>query len=407
MEPRIRVLYVIQGIIPTGPGRHLFKLLAYRNRDTIDAQVFAFDQCDVSMMTTLEKDFGVQWESMRMRFTNPLTYLRGTPRLLKRIKDYRPHIIQTHHTPIVDWVARLATRWQRVPLNLSRAVSQPKRYHATRRGNFAWWFTHLGDSLTSPLVDYYLPNSVDVSHYLQQVERIPRSKLVVILNGVDTKYFAYDESLRQAGRRFLGLGDQEQLIVNVGPLKPLKRQNHLVEAALDLMPGFPNLRVALVGKIWSASDDRYVQEMRQTIARADQSQKIIFTGELEDVRAVLAAADIYAHPSIVEGSSNAILEAMSMERACVVADIPSCRELVVNGEGGLVVPQNDRQMLACSLSSLLSDQGRRAQMGTKSRQRAVEHYSAYRMCADLEAVYRRGLEEKRVKLPLRNTARST
>src|SRR5205085_8420404 len=128
---RIRVLYVIQGIMPTGPGRHLYKLLAHRNREAVDARVFAFDECDLSMMASLEKEFGVYWQSVGSRFTHPSTYVRGVPLLLKAIDDFDPHIIQTHHTVIVDWAARIATKLRRVPLNLSRAVSKPKDYHAT------------------------------------------------------------------------------------------------------------------------------------------------------------------------------------------------------------------------------------------------------------------------------------
>lgn len=353
------------------------------------------------MMLALEKDFSVQWRCLGMPFTHPMTYARGVPRLVKEIHEFRPHIIQTHHTPIVDWAARLATKWCGVPLNLSRAVTKPKYYHAKRSGQFAWWFSHLGDSVTSPFVDYYLPNSRDVAGYLNDVEGISPSRMILIVNGVDTEYFAdSDESLRHEGRRFLGVGDQERLIVNIGPLKSLKRQNCLVDAALSLMPRFPNLRVALVGKTWVAEDERYLKELKRAIENAGESAKFVFTGELKDVRPVLAAADIYAHPSIVEGSSNAVLEAMSMGRACVVT--ASSQELVVNGESGLVVLQDDMQMLARSLSSLLSDDGRRARMGSESRRRSVKCYSVQRMCADLEAVYRRGLEEKGVKLRLRS-----
>lgn len=400
MESRIRVLYVVQGITPTGPGRHLYKLLAYRDREKIDARVFAFDFCDPTMMATLERDYGVQWESLGMRFTHPLTYWRGIPRLLAQIDRFRPHIIQTHHTPIVDWVARLVTRWRHVPLNVSRAVSKPKPYQLSRHSIFAWWFIHLGDSLTSPLVDYYLPNSLDVAQYMHEVEGVPLSKLLVIFNGVDTEYFAFSEALRSQGRQFLGVGEQAQLVVNVGPLRSMKRQDRLVAAALELMPKFPGLYVAFVGKTWSEADEAYVEGLKQTIARVGQSQKFVFTGELEDVRSVLAAADIYAQPSIVEGSSNAVLEAMSMGRACVVTDIPSCQELIINGRGGLVVPQDDKQRLVNALSSLLSDDASRACMGAESRRQAIERYSVRRMCAELEAVYRQGLEKRRIQLPV-------
>jgi glycosyltransferase involved in cell wall biosynthesis len=383
--------------MPTGPGRHLYKLLAYRNRQAIDARVFAFDQCDPSMMLPLERDFGVRWQTVGKRFTHPLTYVRGLPRLLNEIDEFAPHIIQTHHTVIVDWAARLATKMRGVPLNLSRAVSKPKDYHRTRGGVLAWWFHHLGDSLTGGIVDYYLPNSLDVSQYLKEVERISDSKLLLIPNGVDTDYFAESEGLRQQGREFLGLSEQDQLILNVGPLKPLKRQNLLIEAALQLMPQFPHLKVALVGRTWGAEDELYLGKIREAIERAGQSDKFSFTGELSDVRGVLAAADIYAHPSIVEGSSNAVLEAMSMGRACLVSDIPSCQELIVDNETGLVVARDDVQVLSQALGSLLAETERRKQIGAAARRRAIEHFSVKRMCTDLEAIYRRALNEKGVK----------
>jgi glycosyltransferase involved in cell wall biosynthesis len=395
---RIRVLYVIQGIMPTGPGKHLYKLLAHRNRATVDARVFAFDQCDPSMMASLEKDFDVKWQSVGRRFTHPATYLRGVPQLLKAIDDFDPHIIQTHHTVIVDWAARLAAKLRRVPLNLSRAVSKPKDYHATRGGKLAWWFHYFGDRLTDGVVDYYLPNSLDVGDYLNRVDRVSESRLIVIPNGVDAEYFKPTGELRRQGRQSLGVSDDELLIVNVGPLKALKRQDLLVDATLKLLPRFPHLKVTFVGRTWGAEDETYLRKMRQTIESADYANNFTFTGELEDVRPILAAADLYVHPSVVEGSSNAVLEAMAMGQPCVVSDLPSCCELVVHGENGLVSARNDLNSLIDSLELLLSNEERRKVMGAASRQRALDGFSVSRMCASVEEVYRRGLSEKGITL---------
>ena len=398
MKTRIRVLYVIQGIMPTGPGRHLYKLLAHRDRAKVDARVFAFDQCDPAMMKSLEHDFGVQWQSIGSRFTHPSTYVRGWPKLLKTIDEFQPHIIQTHHTMFVDWAARLATRVRRVPLNLSRAVTKPKDYHASRGGVLAYWFHHVGDSLTAGLVDYYLPNSHDVLNYLRQVDHISQSRLIVIPNGVDTEFFATSGELRRTGRAQLGVQEKDLLIVNIGPMKGLKRQNLLVEAALKLMTEYDSLKVAFVGKTWGAEDEAYLNKMQQAIEAAGRKASFVFTGELKDVRPVLAAADLYVHPSVVEGSSNAVLEAMAMSQACIVSDLPSCQELVVHEDNGLVVPRDDLPALGLAIKSLLADAGRRGEMGSRSRELAVGKFSVQRMCADIEAVYWRGLAEKGLRL---------
>jgi len=397
LSERIRILYVVQGIIPnTGPGRHLFKLMAYRNKATVDVEVFAFDVCDPAMMNELARDHGVRATVLGGSFTSPRTYLRGWPALRRRIREFRPHVIQTHHTPIVDWVARVAGRWAGVPLNLSRAVSQPRTYHLSRRGRLAWWFTRLGDTVTRPLVDYYLPNSADVATYLADVEGVPPRKIVTIGNGIDTDLFQPSAELRQAGRQQLGLAADDLLIVTVGILKEHKGQRYLVEAAARLMSRLSGLRVALVGAPMSAEDEVYAAELRERVSVLGMAEHFMFLGMRADVRPVLAAADIYAHPSLHEGSSNAVLEAMAMGCACVVSDVTGCPELVDQGRAGLVVLQRDIPALTAALDSLLGDGFRRQALGAEARQRAEQVYGVRRMCAECEAVARRGLREKGV-----------
>ncbi len=393
---RLRVLYVVQGILPTGPGRHLYKLLAYRNRETVDAQVFAFDRCDPDMMAVLQRDHGIQWEAIGLRFTEPRAYWRGMPRLLARVDAFRPHVIQTHHTPMVDWAARLATRLRRVPLNLSRAVGQPRQYHLSRQGRLAWWFTRFGDWSTSRMVDYYLPNSQDVAAYMRDVEHVPPDRIITIPNGVDTELFRPSAELRADGRRMLHLPESCRLIAYVAALKSQKEQHLLVEAVLALLPEFPDLRVAMVGRTWGSGDDLYLKGIQDRIAGSGYGDRFLFTGELPDVRPVLAAADVYAHPSAYEGSSNAVLEAMSMGLACVVSDVSGSPELVANGAAGIVVPQRDGPALTAALGQLLRDQVVRDRLGAAARARAEDGYSAYRMCRDVEAVARRGLAGKGV-----------
>lgn len=398
MADRLRILYVIQGILPTGPGRHLFKLLAYRNHDTVDAQVFAYDRCDSEMMGILEREHGVRWQALGQRFADPRVHVRGWPRLTAQIAAFRPHVIQTHHTPVVDWSARLATVRMGVPVNLSRAVGQPKYYHLSRQGRLAWWYTRLGDRTTSRVVDYYLPNSDDVARYMQEIEGVPPEKIVTIPNGVDTDLFTAAPDLRAAGRAMLGVPEGVPLIAYVAAIKTQKQQHLLIDAVLGLLGDFPDLHLALVGKAWSADDERYRDGLDATLAKAGRADRVHFTGELHDVRPILAAADVYAHPSAYEGSSNALLEAMAMGRPSVVSDITGSPELVGEGQCGTVVPRADGVALREALRQMLSDSGGRQRMALAARERAVTGYSARTMCQRIEELSRRALAAKGVRL---------
>lgn len=394
MAERLRILYVIQGILPTGPGRHLFKLLAYRDHDTVDAQVFAYDRCDPGMMEVLERDHGVRWQALGQRFADPRVQLRGWPLLRAQVAAFRPHVIQTHHTPVVDWAARLAGWRAGVPLNLSRAVGQPKWYHLTRQGRLAWWYTRAGDRATSGLVDYYLPNSEDVATYMREVEGVPAAKLVTIPNGVDTDLFTATPALRAAGRAALGIPEGPRVITYVAAIKTQKVQHLLVETALTLLAAGDDLHLALVGKPWSDEDERYLTELRARVQAAGRADRVHFLGELADVRPVLAAADLYAHPSAYEGSSNALLEAMAMGRPSVVSDVSGSPELVGQGACGVVVPRHDGAALTAAIRDLLADADRRSRLGAAARERAVSRYSARAMCREIEALARRALAAK-------------
>ncbi|HWA15559.1 MAG TPA: glycosyltransferase, partial [Gemmatimonadales bacterium] len=298
MSERLRILYVIQGILPnTGPGRHLYKLMAYRNRETQDARIFAFDECDGPMMESLVHEHNVPSVVIGGRFTSWRTYRKGWPQLIRMIREYRPHVIQTHHTPIVDWAARLAGRHTGVPLNLSRAVGQPKNYHTTRRGRSAWWFTRTGDTLTRRMVDYYLPNSTDVANYLQEVEGINPKKIITVFNGIDTDDFRPTPELLAAGRALLGLKEGDRLAAMVGTIKSHKGQQHLVEAFAAVAAEFPTLHLALIGKPMSADDHAYQEGLRAYAAEHGLGHRLLLPGQQRDVRPILAAADVYAHAS--------------------------------------------------------------------------------------------------------------
>ncbi len=395
---RIRVLFVIQGLRATGPGKHLVKLITYRNPDTVDVELFTFDRNDPEMRNLLVQEYGIHITEIGFRITNPLTYLRGVPHLIQRVRSFRPHVIQTHHTPIIDWVARVVSNLCRVPVNVSRAVVMPKYYQLTRRqgllGWLGWMFSRTGDWLTSFLVDYYLPNSQTIAIYMHDVEKIPNHKLITVLNGVDTDYFVSSADLIEKGRLLLNLQATDRLVSNIGLFKEAKGQLDLVLSALQLLIEFPEMKIAFVGKPQSQDDEQYLQALKNRIHNAGLDHRFVFTGELTDVRPVLAASDLYVHPSHLEGSSNALLEAMAMGCACVVSDADGCREPVADGGGGVVVPCKDIAALTQAIRILWLNQEQRLQMGSLARKRAVAHYSVHRMCAEVEDVYRKGLEAK-------------
>jgi glycosyltransferase involved in cell wall biosynthesis len=115
---------------------------------------------------------------------------------------------------------------------------------------------------------------------------------------------------------------------------------------------------------------------------------IIWLGPRRDIAALLAGAHIACQPSTYrEGLPKSALEAMAAAKPLVATDIPGCREAVVHGVTGLLVPPRDPAALAAALKTLIDDPGLRARFGEAARKRAVENFSDAIICEKTISVY--------------------
>lgn len=98
------------------------------------------------------------------------------------------------------------------------------------------------------------------------------------------------------------------------------------------------------------------------------------TGAVEDVRPALRACSVFVLPSYREGTPRSVLEAMSVGRAIVTTDAPGCRETVVDGENGFLVPPRNAKALYEAMLRFVEDPELASSMGVASRRIAEEKY---------------------------------
>jgi glycosyltransferase involved in cell wall biosynthesis len=123
--------------------------------------------------------------------------------------------------------------------------------------------------------------------------------------------------------------------------------------------------------------------------RAWESEHIVeWWGHRSDMPAALAQSTIVCLPSYREGLPKALLEGASTGRALVTTDVPGCREVVRNGDNGLLVPVGDADALARAIIRLLQVPTERHQMAARSRQRAQDEFSIDRVVKETLQVYR-------------------
>jgi glycosyltransferase involved in cell wall biosynthesis len=206
---------------------------------------------------------------------------------------------------------------------------------------------------------------------------------VVIVNGVDVEEnerLLLESPMR---RESLGLTAADLVIGCVSRFDPVKRIELLVDALRRLKDQFPRLVLVLVG------GGGELERIRRLVAESGLSDRVIFTGFVENPVRVQAALDLYVAASRKEGLPLAVLEAMTAGLAVVATDVPGHRDVVASGETGVLVPPEDPAALAEAVAALLSDPARRKGLGQAGRERVRHEFGVHAMAHATAQVYRR------------------
>lgn len=158
-----------------------------------------------------------------------------------------------------------------------------------------------------------------------------------------------------------------------------------VAAARNIRSSGIAARFVLVGK---PDDANPTSISRAQLEVWDKEGLIEWWGHRTDMPAVLSATSIFCLPSYYgEGLPKALIEAMACGRPIVTTNTPGCRELV-NGDNGALVAPRDVTELTRTLTDLILDPERRAQMGQASRRIAEENYGLSHVISETLAVYK-------------------
>ena len=193
---------------------------------------------------------------------------------------------------------------------------------------------------------------------------LQRSKEFLIVNGsgVDLARFALAEPLLSPPTFLL-----------IARLYREKGVLEFVEAARKLKSKHPQARFLVAGAPDSNPSSFTLADIEGWVATG----AIEYVGWLEDVRPWLRMTSVYVLPSYREGTPRTVLEAMAMGRPIVTTDVPGCRETVVHGQNGFLVPSKDVDSLADAMERFVVEPDLIRTMGLRSRRIAEEKYNVH------------------------------
>ncbi len=383
----MRVVLLIDYLSPTGGGERLAMQIALR----LDPERFQRTLCvsrwdDAGLAATGVPEAITQLEEagvelMRLERDSPLDLLAWRP-LWKRMRAGEVDVVHAHKFGSNVWAAALA-RTAGVPVVITHEHNWSYDGQSYRR--------FLDRELIARRSDAFMAVSNENLRRMIEDEGIDPAKLMFVANGVPhlNGTAVSGESLRAE----LGIAPTDPVIGTVAVLRKEKAVHLLVQAAAELVPAFPDLKVLVAG---GGPEREGLEALARELGVADSFR---WLGMRSDVPRVIEAFDVAVLSSIWEGSPLSVMEFMQAGKPVVATRVGGVPELIDDGVTGLLVEPGDASGFADAIARLLRDPELRAEAGRRARERQQNEFDLDLMVGRLETVYERLYEQKRDRKP--------
>ena len=298
--------------------------------------------------------------------TNPVADLGLLLSLYRLMRTVRPTITLPYtikpviYGSIAAWLARVPRRYALVT-GLGYAFTGARQGLVTRLVSMLYRFalrrTH----------KVFFQNPDD-ERLFRQLGLLPASIPSVVVNGSGVDVAQFPVQPLPAGA---------PVFLMIARLLGDKGVREYADAARRVKSRHPEVRFQVVGWIDSNPDAIAQAELDAWVADGT----LEFLGKLDDVRPAIAASTVYVLPSYREGTPRTVLEAMAMGRPIITTDAPGCRETVIDGDNGFLVPVQSVDALVEAMLKFIEDPALAPRMGRRSRQIAEDKYDVHKVNA--------------------------
>jgi len=322
--------------------------------------------CEGGFWVDRLREAGVPFFRMGPRSLGGISALREARRLRAYIREHRIRIVQTFDYSMnvlgipasrsVPGVITISN--QRCYMSLI-----PRRYR---------WLNHFAHRVSGGIV----VNSEALRRHLVEDYSIPQRKIFTCYNGIDTTVF------HPAPRAELpGLEGATLVIGTVCVLRSEKNLPLLLEAFQAVARHRPDIRLLITG---SGPEEPALRAVAKTMNIEGQC---VFQPSTPDVARTLSAIDVFVLPSLSEGLSNALMEAMACGCCVIASAVGGNPELVTDGATGLLFPSRSKDALIERLSQVVDNAGRRQALGAAAAERMCRDFSQTRAVENMQAIY--------------------
>lgn len=366
---RIRILHVVSRLGLGGTEHGVLKLLrglASEEFEHFICAVRGIDSAFAERVSPGVKVYSVGDSKPGFRF--PLL------RLARLMRELRPHIVHSRNFGALDAIP--AARLAGVPVaihsehgyELEFVAGLPLRRRLVCRAVF-------------PMADALLAVTQELRKFHSHQSWMKEDRFRVIYNGVDTqRFFPRGEAVRRRGVQ--GVPADRIVIGSIGRLVAIKDHRTLLKAAERLLSKEKDIHVLIVGTGPEL-------ENLQTYSRQSDllKDRVSFAGSSDNVPELLSAMDIFVLPSICEGLSNTILEAMASGVPVIAGRAGGNPEIISEEHYGMLFTPRDDAGLAEQIAQLADNAQLRTALGTAGRNHIIQNFSLAGMIVQYRRLY--------------------
>ena len=296
-------------------------------------------------------------------------------RLARIMRAYRPHIVHSRNWGTIEAIP--AARLAGVPVaihsehgyELEMLAGLPKRRRLFRRAAYA-------------MADAVFTVTRELRDFHARQAWISPDRIQVIYNGVDTQRFFPSPESRSVLRKRFGLPQCRFIVGTVGRMVPIKDHATLLRTVEIMVQRKIDAHALIVG-----SGSELERNQQLVNACAGLAGRVTFIGASQEVPELLNAMDVFALPSISEGMSNTLLEAMATGLPVVATAVGGNTEVIDNEKSGWLIRPRDPEALASLLTRLAFEDDLRQKYGAAARARIIDRFSLDRMLNNYSQLY--------------------
>ena len=380
MRDKRKLLQILEATVG-GTRKHLVSLLQEIDRDQFDIHVAApkvryGDVKDTGFTNAVQSlNIPIHFIDMR-RGINPWGDLMALLNLYVLIRKEKYDLVHAHSSK-AGFIGRIAATLNGVP-----TIYTPNGFYfldtkSTIKQLIFLWLEKFAGLFTNKLI------AVSDSEKKTVIENgiVPSNRVTVIPNAIDPEPFEFNLAGRQRVRAELGFTEETLIVGTVSRYIPQKDPLTLVQTAKLVLDVLPEIRF-----VWCGEGE--MREETEALAKKLGIHSAFhFLGFRSDVKDIMNTFDVFLLSSIFEGLPYTLLEAMALGLPLVATDVVGSRDVIVNGENGLLVPPKSPQKLADALSDLLQNPQKRQYMGSNGRQLLLQKYNLKKAVLDTQSIY--------------------